>query len=288
MEDDMVKARDQLINILYSLEQIYPLAFFNLMIHLVMHLPKEAIEGGHVPFRWMYPFKRYMKKLKNYVRNKAKLEGSIVEGYVADEALNFCSHYILGVETKFNRPDCNQDYPHPTSQFQEFPDNDTKQEFPRWFESKIRKLYIDNDPSYTAELFALVCGPSLTPVSLNSYVVNDVRFVVHNRDQRRTVQNIRIFSPCKNDEGMYYGQLEEILEFAYTSSKVVLFQVKWFDTSNNGRTTTSHSCYDDNDFIDDEDDIPHDLADSDNEVLTNSDDIADEVTTNVYSSDEEY
>ncbi|XP_062086582.1 uncharacterized protein LOC133792694 [Humulus lupulus] len=70
---------------------------------------EEALLGGPVFMRWMYPFERYMKKLKNYVRNKARPEGSIAEGYVADEALTFCSMYFKGVETKFNRPDRNVD-----------------------------------------------------------------------------------------------------------------------------------------------------------------------------------
>nr|GFB31232.1 hypothetical protein [Tanacetum cinerariifolium] len=34
---------------------------------------------------------------------------------------------------------------------------------------------------------------------------------------------------------MYYGQLEEILEFSYMSFNTVLFRVKWFDISNKGR-----------------------------------------------------
>ncbi|GKD04070.1 histone deacetylase 14, partial [Tanacetum coccineum] len=52
----------------------------------------------------MFPFERYMKKLKNYVRNKAKPEGSIAEGYVAEEELTFCSRYLKDdVETRFNR-----------------------------------------------------------------------------------------------------------------------------------------------------------------------------------------
>ena len=59
--------------------------------------------------RWMYPFETYMKKLKNYVGNKARPEGSITEGYVADEAMTFCSMYFKGVETKFNRLDRNKD-----------------------------------------------------------------------------------------------------------------------------------------------------------------------------------
>ena len=68
--------------------------------------------------RWMYPFERYIKKVKNYVRNKACPEGSIAEGYVADEALNFCSQYLQGVQTKFNHPKRNTDIVIPERQFQ--------------------------------------------------------------------------------------------------------------------------------------------------------------------------
>nr|GEX15393.1 hypothetical protein [Tanacetum cinerariifolium] len=45
-------------------------------------------------------------------------------------------------------------------------------------------------------------------------------------DERRTNQNNVIFSPGKKDEELYYGQLEEILEFSYMSFKVVLFRDK--------------------------------------------------------------
>ncbi|GJT87199.1 F-box domain containing protein [Tanacetum coccineum] len=82
-------------SILYELELIYPPALFDIMVHLVIHLPIEALEGGPIRPRWMYPFERYMKKLKGYVRNKAKPEGSIAEGYVAEEALTFSSHYFF-------------------------------------------------------------------------------------------------------------------------------------------------------------------------------------------------
>ncbi|KAM6577970.1 hypothetical protein CsatB_029807 [Cannabis sativa] len=70
-----------------------------------------SILGGPVFMRWMYPFERYMKKLKNYVGNKARPEGSIAEGYVADEAVTFCSMYFKGSETRFNRLDRNEDAP---------------------------------------------------------------------------------------------------------------------------------------------------------------------------------
>jgi hypothetical protein len=36
----------------------------------------------------------YMKTLKGYVRNKARLEGSMVEGYTIEEALKFRIEYL--------------------------------------------------------------------------------------------------------------------------------------------------------------------------------------------------
>lgn len=43
------------------------------------------------------------------MRNKARPEGSIAEAYLADECMSFCSRYIEGFETKFNRPSRNDD-----------------------------------------------------------------------------------------------------------------------------------------------------------------------------------
>ncbi|GJW69717.1 hypothetical protein Tco_0126634, partial [Tanacetum coccineum] len=197
--------------------------------------------------------------------------------------------------------------------------------------------------------------PARSSLSRWSGQVNGVRFVVHSRDECRTTQNSSICSPGGKDREMYYGQLQEILEFSYLSFKVVLLLVKWFDTSNEGRkvkhlvlrnnmtqilkkgeafkddhyilATQVKQCFyledmarrkphwkvaehvnhkkfldgdgqstevdappdiidldEDNDIIDDEDALPHDLADSDDEDLVNVDD--DDGVDVVYSSEE--
>ena len=59
--------------------------------------------------RWMYLFKWFLKKLKEYIKNRARLEGSIAEGYKVDEVLTFWSMYLEGVETKFNQLDRNSE-----------------------------------------------------------------------------------------------------------------------------------------------------------------------------------
>ena len=38
-----------------------------------------------------------MKILKGYVRNRSRPEGCIVECYIAEEAVEFCSEYMTGV-----------------------------------------------------------------------------------------------------------------------------------------------------------------------------------------------
>ena len=106
---DLEKMETDIITILCKLEMIFPPAFFDIMVHLVLHLPKEAILGGPVHFRWMYPIERSMAVYKQYGRNRARPEGSIAKAYVVNEALTFCSMYLRGVETRFNRPERNDD-----------------------------------------------------------------------------------------------------------------------------------------------------------------------------------
>jgi len=101
---DMDYLEEEVAQILCQLEMIFPPSFFDIMIQLPIHLPNEVRLGGLVQFRWMYPIERYLCRLKIYVRNKAYPEGSIAEGYLAEEALTFCSRYLHeGVETRLNR-----------------------------------------------------------------------------------------------------------------------------------------------------------------------------------------
>ena len=96
---DVTKLRslqDDIVVTLCLLEQYFPPSFFDIMVHLVVHLVREVKLGGPVYMRWMYPFERYMKVLKSYVRNANRPEGSMVQSYVAEEAIEFCSEYLRG------------------------------------------------------------------------------------------------------------------------------------------------------------------------------------------------
>ncbi|KAK8931068.1 hypothetical protein KSP39_PZI016441 [Platanthera zijinensis] len=55
----------------------------------------------------MYSIDRKLGHYKKYERNRAKSEGSIAEGYIAEGSLTFCSRFLEGIETRFNRPSLN-------------------------------------------------------------------------------------------------------------------------------------------------------------------------------------
>jgi len=96
--------------ILCKLEKIFPPSFFDVMLHLAVHLPKEAILRGPVQYGWMYPVERRLLTLKRFVRNMARPEGSIAEAYVAAECLTICSRYFDDdVETRHNQEGRNRE-----------------------------------------------------------------------------------------------------------------------------------------------------------------------------------
>ena len=115
------KLVEQVPLILCNLEKVFPPSFFDAMEHVVIHLPEEALIAGPVQFRWMYPFERYfslpfifqqiptyfqvhykfmeiccsrfLKQLKKTIGNKARVEGSICEAYIAHEITLLVQNY---------------------------------------------------------------------------------------------------------------------------------------------------------------------------------------------------
>ncbi|XP_031090965.1 uncharacterized protein LOC115995958 [Ipomoea triloba] len=67
--DKLDELQNDIIVTLCQLEMHFPLAFFDIIVHLLVHLVREIRECGPAYLRWMYPFERYMKVLKGYVRN---------------------------------------------------------------------------------------------------------------------------------------------------------------------------------------------------------------------------
>ncbi|KAL0537000.1 hypothetical protein IC582_025968 [Cucumis melo] len=92
------KLEEDIVVTMCLLEKYFTPSFFTIMIHLTVHIVREVKLYGPVYLRWVYLFERYMKVLKNYVRNRHHLEGCIGESYVVEEAIEFCSDFLSEVD----------------------------------------------------------------------------------------------------------------------------------------------------------------------------------------------
>ena len=92
--DELRRLQNEIAEVLCQFEMIFSLAFFDIMVHLPVHLCKEIEWGGPADIRCMYSIERYLCKLKSYIRNKSKPEASIAEGYLVEECLIFCSRFL--------------------------------------------------------------------------------------------------------------------------------------------------------------------------------------------------
>ncbi|XP_021728453.1 uncharacterized protein LOC110695539 [Chenopodium quinoa] len=102
--DDLDALQEGIVLTLCELEMEFLPSFFTIMVHLLIHLVEEVKLDGPVQYRWMYPIERYLAHLKSHVANKAQPDGSIAEGYLLEETIRFCSRYLEGVKTVFNKP----------------------------------------------------------------------------------------------------------------------------------------------------------------------------------------
>nr|GEW42348.1 hypothetical protein [Tanacetum cinerariifolium] len=127
MEDDMLKAQIKVVDILCDLELIYPPALFDIMIHLVIHLPLEALEGG--PIR-----KDVTTKFNRPGRN-------------VDPPPPTCQFQVFRLVCKSNglRLIIRFDAQGLKKVKCLFLNKDMKEELPYWFGSQIRQRHVDND-----------------------------------------------------------------------------------------------------------------------------------------------
>jgi len=65
---------NEAIILLCQLEMYFPPSFFDIMVHLIVHLVREIRICGPVFLRWMYPIEWCMKIFKGYVKNPYRPE----------------------------------------------------------------------------------------------------------------------------------------------------------------------------------------------------------------------
>ncbi|XP_062020273.1 uncharacterized protein LOC133736695 isoform X2 [Rosa rugosa] len=224
--EEFSQLKPRIVLTLCQMEKIFPPSFFDVMVHLTVHLAEEAALAGPVHYRSMWPFERYLGDLKDHVRNKSRPEGSIAEGYIAQECLSFCSMYLEDVDTRLTRPgrnaDVNMDYkewerlnkyvllncPEVKPYLSKFVRNARRRKgkrtlyqcdqashnnFPAWFKQHVMQLNMVPDNNVHEDLYALARGPNPWCTKHKNFVINGFRFRIHRIDKKKKNQNSGVF-----------------------------------------------------------------------------------------------
>ncbi|KAL6584497.1 hypothetical protein OROMI_003786 [Orobanche minor] len=93
-KSDLHLMQKEIIYILCKFERIFPPIFFDLMPHLMIHLPRQLLLTGPVHYTWMFPIERQLGEYKDSVTNKSAPEGCIDEAYIAWECVTYTKFYL--------------------------------------------------------------------------------------------------------------------------------------------------------------------------------------------------
>jgi len=91
---ELAALQNDVVQCLVNFESVFPLSFFDIMTHLLVHLVKEINILSPVFLHNMFLVERFMGVLKKYVHQRAQPEGCIAEGYGTEEVIEFCVEFI--------------------------------------------------------------------------------------------------------------------------------------------------------------------------------------------------
>ncbi|GJR70626.1 putative transposase-associated domain-containing protein, partial [Tanacetum coccineum] len=204
---ELDKMQAKLVVTLCLLEKFFPLSFFDIMIHLTMHLTREVKLCGPICFRWMYPFERCMKVIKGHVRNRNKPEGCIAKETIAEETIEFLANIIN-----------------------------------RWKLLVERELAIDKE-SVSETVRWISYGPRATVVKYDAYNINGYTFRTKCHDGKVyqnsgvSVEAIDLHiskEVATTRQAYYYGVLQEIWVLDYRFRQIPLFKCDWVNHKSGG------------------------------------------------------
>ncbi|KAA0058324.1 uncharacterized protein E6C27_scaffold409G00010 [Cucumis melo var. makuwa] len=231
--EKLVEIEHAIVETLCLLEKFFPPSFFDIMVHLLIHLGRKARLCGPVQFRWMYPFERYMKVLKAYVRNRARLEGCITKE-LKNSVILEGRPISAGISITMDDDDLKNAHRYVLF-------NTTEIEP---FVEYVFKIETDSSNTNESKLVKWLANePRKSAVSYTGFVVNG-----HVKSIEKSTQNNGISlqaktlcrSSCRDEAEVvdmvsYYGVLTQIILLDYYVHQIPLFRCDWVNVSNGVR-----------------------------------------------------
>ena len=89
------RLQEEIVVILNELEMYFPPVFFDVMVHLCVHIVDDIIDLGLSFLHNMMSFERMNGIIKGFVRNMSRPDGSIVQGYLTQECISLCENFYM-------------------------------------------------------------------------------------------------------------------------------------------------------------------------------------------------
>ncbi|XP_004289306.1 PREDICTED: uncharacterized protein LOC101300964 [Fragaria vesca subsp. vesca] len=225
-KSDVRSLQEDIVYIMCKLERIFPPIFFDIMIHLMIHLPEQVLLASPVQYTWCYPNE------SAYLND----EDTVGESSGAGSSRQFNLSVVFNNVGPYGR----------LSNSERLSNDEIKEghwcvlqhceEAEPYFKSHLERQYEEFSASYDTELHLLAGGPESHRVRAGCFV-NGVKFVTSERDEGHVTQNNGLMV-----EGLgfnYYGVLVSVIELIYGNRMpVVLFKCKWFNTDPSRRRST--------------------------------------------------
>src|SRR4051812_44360483 len=98
------RLQEEIVVILCELEIYFPPAFFDIMVHLLVHVVYDIIQLGPTFLHNMMPFERLNGVIKGFVHNRSRPYRSIAKGFLIYECISFCQNYLTTENEDFGIP----------------------------------------------------------------------------------------------------------------------------------------------------------------------------------------
>ncbi|XP_074374481.1 uncharacterized protein LOC141714884 [Apium graveolens] len=213
--------------------------------------------GDNTVAKWMYPFERFNKVLKSYVRNCLYPEGCIADSYIGEDSVEFCSKFVRQSCTTAGLPKDKAKLDGPLSpviiksveekerdeaHLHVLQNNSEVYPYITWFEKKVSEM-IRNGEDVPETIRWLAGKPSFFVLTYEGFLIDGVQYFTKDRDNARVVQNSGASLVAKTvqvssakdlnlveSDMTFYGVIEEIWELDYRAFKAPLFLCRWADS----------------------------------------------------------
>ncbi|CAM8923525.1 unnamed protein product [Rhodiola kirilowii] len=227
------------------------------MEHLPIHVAYEVLLRGPVHYQWMYPFERFIYRLKNMVGNKKRRpkRNEIIGDQFVDEQISIYKHLGHGGKPICRRTlsDCEfykathyilSNTPEMDTYLRQF-DAELRQRYRRDTENPLYDRLLEELPAWLKKhiwelraqyeilkwIYHLSFGFNYRVTCINTYKVNSYKFCneSYNQGKKKTYCQVQL---KVEGGGYFYGVIEEIIHMCCSHNprlKVVLFKCRWID-----------------------------------------------------------